>query len=437
MFRYHARLALLSIRKNPIISALTAAAIATGVGACVTVLTIYHMASKNPIPDKSDDLYHVQLDARPLSEDDEPDEEPMDQLTFTDVTALVRADHDKESAAMFKGAFAVRVPDSEVQPYLALARVTGRDFFTMFNLSFIYGSAWSPAVDESGQQVVVLSKETNDKLFGGEDSVGKLVLLDGHQFRVVGVTDTFQPSPKFYDMTNGAFHDSEELFVPFSLTVPLQLDTAGNTQCSGGLVDGFEDFLQSNCNWISYWVHLPDRGQAEAYRDFLRGYSEEQRSLGRYEREPNFRLRNVEEWTFENDVVNDDIRVMVWLSFLFLAVCVLNTVGLILTKFQSRAPQVALRRALGASRWVLLRQNLVEVAALGVVGGVGGIGLGMLGLAGLRQFFSENEAERLMRLDVTMVVIAIGIAITAALIAGLYPAWRAGRVAPASMLKTQ
>lgn len=437
MFRYHLKLALKSIRRNPVISALTAAAIATGVGACVTTLTIYHLSSNNPIPDKSESLFHVQLDARPLTDDAEQDDEPRDQLTWTDVVNLRRADESRESAAMFKDAFAVQVPDSDVQPYLALARVTERNFFSLFDLEFAFGSAWDRSVDDDPRQVVVLSETANDKLFGGEDSVGQAIMLDGAPFRVVGVIRDWQPSPKFYDISNGAFDDVEDVFIPLSLTVPLQLTTAGNTRCDGGLTDGFEEFLASTCTWLTYWTHLPNVTEVEAYRDFLHAYSEQQFALGIYEREPNYRLRDVEEWLAFNKVVPDDLRVLIWLSVLFLLVCVLNTVGLILTKFQARAPQSALRRALGASRGTLLRQNLVEVAGLGLIGGIGGLALGAIGLRGLHRFFPENQAERLLRLDWTMVLIALSIAVCAALIAGSYPAWRAGRIAPASMLKTQ
>jgi putative ABC transport system permease protein len=296
---------------------------------------------------------------------------------------------------------------------------------------------WSENVDEISEQVVVLTRSTNEKLFGDEDTVGETVLLDGHRFRVIGVVEDFNPSPKFYDMTNGPFQDGEDYFIPFSLTRPLELDNAGNTRCNGGLVDGFEAFLASGCTWITYWAYLPTANDAEDYQSFLRSYSEEQRAIGIYEREPNFRLRNVNEWMFENEVVPDDVRVMIWLSLLFLGVCLLNTVGLILTKFQARSPQVALRRALGATRWNILRQNLIEVAAIGIAGGIGGLGLAWLGLRGLRSFFADQSEAKLMQLDFTMVGVAFVVAIIAAVVAGLYPAWRAGRVAPARMLKTQ
>ena len=65
--------------------------------------------------------------------------------------------------------------------------------------------------------VVVLSKRTNEKAFGGGDSVGRTLRLDGRDFKVIGVLDDWTPTPKFYDLNNGAFDETEEIFVPFSL----------------------------------------------------------------------------------------------------------------------------------------------------------------------------------------------------------------------------
>ena len=52
MFRYYLKLGLLSIRANPALSALMVAAIAIGIGACMTIATIHHIMGGNPIPHK-------------------------------------------------------------------------------------------------------------------------------------------------------------------------------------------------------------------------------------------------------------------------------------------------------------------------------------------------------------------------------------------------
>ncbi|MEM9301857.1 MAG: FtsX-like permease family protein, partial [Pseudomonadota bacterium] len=97
--------------------------------------------------------------------------------------------------------------------------------------------------------------------------------------------------------------------------------------------------------------------------------------------------------------------------------------------------QIALRRALGASRTALLQQHLVEVVLIGAMGGVLGAGLAWLGLLGIRALMDSTNAYLYM--DWTMVGAAILLAMASAAVAGLYPAIRIGRIAPARHLKTQ
>ena len=62
MFRYYLKLGALSIRANPALSVLMVLAIAIGIGACMTIVTVKHVMSDNPIAHKNDVLYHVQVD---------------------------------------------------------------------------------------------------------------------------------------------------------------------------------------------------------------------------------------------------------------------------------------------------------------------------------------------------------------------------------------
>ena len=86
MFKYNVKLALKSMRRNPIMTSLMVAAIAVGIGVSMTTLTVYYLMSGNPIPEKSDVLVAVTLDRwDPLRTFDEnfPERAPH-QLTFAD-----------------------------------------------------------------------------------------------------------------------------------------------------------------------------------------------------------------------------------------------------------------------------------------------------------------------------------------------------------------
>ena len=63
MFNYYLKLGWLSLRANPLLSLLMVCAIGVGIGACMSIITVNYTMSSNPIPHKSDQLFHVQLDS--------------------------------------------------------------------------------------------------------------------------------------------------------------------------------------------------------------------------------------------------------------------------------------------------------------------------------------------------------------------------------------
>lgn len=437
MFPYYLKLGWLSIRRNPLLSILMVAAIAIGIGASMTIITVNYVMSSNPIPQKSGQLFYVQLDSWDANNPDDDGFEPPDQMTYIDAMALMKAGKAYRQIASNRSGLVLEPQGDGERPFNVDTRNTWADFFPMFDLRFIYGSGWDDSADYNMERVVVLSKELNERVFGGEDSVGRSVRLNGMDFQVVGVIDEFLPVPKFYDITNGAFNEPEELFIPFNVAVEYELPRNGNTNCwKSPEGEGFEAFLNSECAWIQYWAELKDNQEKQAYMTWLNAYAEQQKEFGRFPRPINNRLSDVMEWMVIQQVVDDDAQVMLGLSLLFLLVCLLNTIGLLLAKFLGKSGDIGLRRALGASRSSLFIQHMIESGLIGLGGGVIGLGLTWLGLRGIEMLFGDF-VENLVELDWTMVLTAIGLAVVSALLAGLYPTWRACRIAPASQLKIQ
>jgi putative ABC transport system permease protein len=92
------------------------------------------------------------------------------------------------------------------------------------------------------------------------------------------------------------------------------------------------------------------------------------------------------------------------------------------------------RRALGASRrWVLV-QHLLECELIGVLGCALGLALTFPGLAVIERMFGEGFD---FAPDLTMLAVALVLALVSATVAGLYPAWRICRIQPSLFLKTQ
>jgi len=438
MFSYYLKLGVLSIRRNPILSALMVAAIAVGIGACMTIVNIDYVMSGNPIPHRSDVLYHVQLDNwDPYNAAGEPDLPPR-QVTYRDGTALLAAQKARRQVLSYLTWRVIQPDDPDQLAFQVQSRSTTADFFPMFDAPFLYGGGWDKAADDGEEYIVVINKEINERLFGGENSVGLTIMMNGDLYRVSGVMDSWQPLPKFYDINNDQFGEVEEVYFPFSVSIAKELSSDGNTNCwKPRDENGWEAFINSECVWMQFWAELHGEQEKLEYHAFLDAYVETQKELGRFPRPLNNRLSNVMEWMEIEGVVDDDVQVLLGLAVLFLIVCLLNTIGLLLAKIMRRSGDISLRRALGASRRSIFTQYIVEAGLVGLAGGLFGIAMTWLGLQGIKMLYGEFDfVERLVTMDWVMIFGAISLAIISALGAALYPTWRACSIHPASQLKT-
>lgn len=438
MLGYYFSLALAGLKRNVGLTALMIAAIAVGIGASMTVLVVYRGMAGDPIPGKAHQLYAVQIDAwgpqRHTAIFSGRDRLP-DQLTYIDATALMRARAAKHQVAMHVTDMTVIPANAQLNSFKATARATYADFFTMFDVPFAYGSPWSATDDEAHSKVVVISNRLNEALFNGKNSVGQSIRFADGIYRVVGVLRDWRPVPRFYDLTENPFSDTEQVFVPFSTAVDEQLPLDENTDCNNDIPYGAA-FLRSDCVWIQFWVELPAREDVAAYGEFLRNYALQQQRSGRFHWLATTRLRDVPEWLSYNGVVSQQVELMVFVSFGFLLVCLVNAAGLMLAKVMEQGTRIATRRAIGASRPAILIQYLTEAAIVGAAGGAAGLLVTYLGLAGARRIFSADIFQ-LVGLGTANASIEVSLAIVATLLAALYPTWRAMSVNPASQLKTR
>lgn len=438
MLGYYIHLALRSLQRNILLTVLMIVAIGVGIGASMTMLTIFRAASGNPIPEKSGQLFVPQIDnfgPNPNAPPQNRDFLPPD-LTYTDATALMQAHAAARQAAMYATSLSIIPPDPTQNPIQANARATYGDFFTMFDVPFKYGGPWGKAEDDAHATVVVLTRGLNDLLFGGADSVGRNLTISGQSYRIIGVLDAWHPSPRFYALGGQTFSDTDQLFLPFTRAIDEQMHTSGSLFCDrSGPGKGWEGLLHANCIWINLWVELPTARDAARYRTFLYNYAAEQRQTGRFHWPPHIALRDVMQWLSYNHVVPPAVDALTSVSFAILIVCVLNATGLLLAKLMARTGDLCVRRALGADRPAIFAQCLVEVGVIGVAGGLVGIGLTQLGLVSCRAVL-QGDFSVLTRLHGSDVLIALGVAVLATLLAGLYPTWRATQVQPASQLKT-
>jgi len=437
MLGFYFRIAFKSLKRNPIITGLLVGAVGLGIGVSTTFITAHHIFSMDPIPHKSDRLFYVEMDNWDPNRgwnDDDPESLP-NQVTYRDMIGLMESDIPTYQGGSFKASLYI-YPDPDVgRPYKVISRMCFSDFFKLFEPPFEYGSGWDSRADEGPEPVLVLSHETNQKLFGGENSVGREVQIEDRIFKVVGVLGPWRPFPKYYDPHNGAFDETEDIYMPFHFNRPLEVRSAGNTS-NWQTFDwsDWDQYLASEAIWIQYWVQLDTEEQKAAYMNFLNAYVERQKELGRMQRPTNNKLLSVPEWLEDREVVPEEATGLLVISLLFLLVCALNLVGILLGKFFSRASEVSVFRAMGASRPAIFAQHVIECEVIGVLGGAVGVALALGFLELINRLF---ESSFPFALDTYSLAASVLLSLIAGLIAGLYPAWRICSIPPAEFLREQ
>lgn len=430
MLVYHVKLGLRSLRRNPLLTILMVITIGIGVASSMTTYAVFRATSRNPIPDKSSRLFIPQIDSWGATASAEDDGEPPDMLNYTDAMALMRDHRATRQTALYPIDVSIMPTGASQLPLQVSTYATYADTFPMFEMPMLFGSGWSSADDQAHVAVAVISRSINDRLFNGENSVGKEIVLNRRSYRIVGVRDTWNPQPLFYDVKMlGAFGEAAQVFVPFTSAIDSRLPTAGANLCKTSSDSGWDTWLGSDCTWIWYWAELPDAKSVAAYRDYLDGYAAEQKRAGRFHWPANTRLRNVMEWLDYKQVVPAESRISLLISLGFLLICLVNTVGLLLAKFMRRAPEIAVRRALGAPRKAIHEQFLVEAGMVGLAGGLLGLVLTGAGMLGVGLVF-EPPIARLATFSVSLVALTFCLAVSASVLAAIYPAWRAASVKP-------
>ncbi|HEU4374322.1 MAG TPA: ABC transporter permease [Telluria sp.] len=438
MFSYYFMLGVRSLRRNPALTALMVLTLAIGVAASVSTVTILHVMSSNPIPQKSDRLLVPLIDNGPLEGYNPADvDHDFDQMSYIDASNLLKGGHGERRTTLYGIGPAIEPARKDLPVISTQGVAPTRDFFAMFDVPFLYGQAWSEADDKAGADVVVLSRAMADKLFGAVNPVGQRIRLAGFDFQVVGVLNNWLPLPKFYRLIGGpgAFGQEEDVMVPFATAIRHEFGHNGSMSCSSRRDPGWQGLLNSECTWLGFFFETRSASDRAELQSYLNNYADDQRKLGRLKRNAPNRMYDVMEWLEYHNVVGNDSRLAAWLAFGFLLLCLVNTIGLLLAKFSVRASEVGIRRALGASRKEIFQQFLIETTVVGLAGGVLGLLLSFGALALIAK--SSKQLSVVAHMDLAMLALTFVLALLAAVFAGLFPTWRACQVTPAIQLKSQ
>ena len=295
------------------------------------------------------------------------------------------------------------------EPLRVTGTITIGDFFGTLGMRPLHGRLLGPQdAQPDAPRVAVLSHGMWQDIFGSDPTViGRTLALNGTQHEVVGIAP---PDARFPLGT--------QLWVPQILT-PRVME------------------LRATLNAIAVY-RVPDGVSDEMVRNVLDAeYAE---WTNRTQSEVTLAQQNRIFATPLTDFLAGELRpiliaLMAAVMFVLLIACA-NIASLQLVRATGRARELAVRVALGAGRWPIIRQRLVESLVLALAGGVVGLALGAIAIRVLRGLeIGAFEALREVRLDAPVMLFTAAVVIAAGIVFGLAPAVRAARIDPQEALK--
>jgi putative ABC transport system permease protein len=285
----------------------------------------------------------------------------------------------------------VTIP-APVEPARVQAATVVPEFFPILRTPAQIGRVFTEA---DGRHVAVLSDRLWRKTFGARTEVlGTPILVDGVEHTIVGVLP-----PGF------AFPDNAQLWTP--LKVEINPHLSYNRLVVGRLKPGVQR-AAAQAEWETLM-----RTQPEFVKDARRGVVAQILPL--------------------KDLLVADVRKSLWIfggavAFVLLIACA-NIANLLLMRASARRQEMAVRRAVGATRWRLVRQVLTESAVIAVAGGALGALLAMWGVPLLLSIAPANRIPRLQEIHIDRWVLAFTAVVSAiaGLLFGLAPALQSAR----------
>ena len=269
---------------------------------------------------------------------------------------------------------------------------------------------------EGNNDVVIFSHSLWMRRFNGDpDVVGRVVRLSGRMFRVVGVL------PEGFQHVGGTYRTyghGEPVDVWSVLTVPR---------------DEHPRFRFSHYFNVVGRVRR-DVGRAAMEEDLRRTGT----SVAKRYPTPNSPWKPTAV-PLKDEIVGTAEPTLLVLSGAASAVLLLacvNVAGLLLGRASGRSREIGVRAALGATRWRLARQLLIESLVLATVGGTIGVGLAYIAIAALARFGpSDIPRVRMIEVNPQVLVYAVVATLVSALLFGLAPALRLIRAGVSGALR--
>ena len=402
------------LRKSPLLVIVATLSLGLGIGLNTTVFSAVHaLLLRGPAIEQAGDLvnlYTFREGAQDLSPNSYADfldmRERLDSIDSLVAYSLVMFNFDQQGL-----------------PTVEIGTVVSDGYFELLETRPVIGRLFTSDDFETQAPVVVVSHSFWQREFGSDtDAVGSTLRLDNQVYEVVGVLPE--------DFTGFSRGLVPNVFAPISSLEEISVlgESVADDAPNGR---NFRDWR--GYRFLSVTGRLSSNAtltQAEAEARAVASALSEEFPFSNQSR----RLSLVETSRVRFDVDLDGVLVpgamlLLGLVGLVLLVACVNVANLILAKAESRRAEVALRTALGASRWQIVRQLLVENAILGLF--AGGIGL-LVALIGIRLLGSIGyllpiDPPFSLRLDMPVLLFTLGVSLATSLLFGLLPARQASR----------
>ena len=392
------RLAVRTLRKTPVYTLVALATLAIGIGANTAIFSVVNQVLLDPAGVR-DPGRIVAIRAK------------YDKLALPSISVSVPDFADVQNGKQFFESAAILGPGdfnytgSAVPERLRGARVTYR-WFDVFGARTQLGRVFEAAEDQpNANHVVVLSHAAWKRLFGQDAGVlGRTIELNQLPYRIVGVMD-----PEF------RWPADVDLWVPLGLAA-----------------NQYAEQNRFNESYQGVARLKPGTGFPEA-NAFVQVLTERLKNSGTrggaYAKDSAWGMFLV---PFTDFIAGDTKTPMLVLlgavGFVLLIACS-NIAGLMLARASGRGREIAVRAALGAGRWDLIRQTLSESLALAFGGAVAGLGLAYAGVRGLLALAPEGLPVALgVRMNATVLLFTATAAMFSGILFGIAPAWRISRL---------
>jgi len=406
------RFGLRMLAKNPSFTALAALTLALGIGANSTIFSWIDSTLLNPIPGvtRTGNLVTVMRGER--------SEHPTPPFSYPDYVDL--RDH-TESLAGLAGYHDDYVSLTGTdRPERIYAALVTTNYFDVLGVRPIRGRTFAPKEENPGSSVVVIGEGVWRARFGADPAiVGRTTQINRHLFTIIGVAP-----PGFQGCKTGLRTD---------LWIPLGMDQ---------VVWGGDRFEDKGAFWLNVFGRLrsgvsPERAQGELDA-LMQHVVETSRNVDRGPSQ--ITLDPLWRSPFGANVyLYKTLPMLLALAAALLLLACANVANLLLVRSVARRRELALRMSMGASRWRLVRQLLIETLLLALAGGALALVLTNWTAGTFAGFFPPSSLPLALNGHVGSRVLGItlGITVISALIFGILPALRTSRLAPVTVLKQE